>query len=227
MTQRSILAGKNQTIIIRAGGSVTVKGHDGDLVVAETESKWGLSVERRSESQIGRARAAVGEHVLFDLRLKMPNIGGKSGAEIIEVQMGASGEVLVPYASNLKVYAGKDIDVQGIHGQVDAYAGLSLALKDVYCLGNVSAGSKMNIDCQTMLGTDVTFGAGNDVRFHVADLTSARLRVKDIGGYWEARIGAGEKSIYLKSGGDVTFVTDQKVEPFPPNYILGKIENPA
>ncbi len=227
MTQRSILAGKNQTVIIKVGASATVKGHDSDLVVAETGSKWGLTVERRSESQIGRARAAIGEHVLFDVRLKMPNINGKADAEVIEVQMGASGEVLVPYSSNLKVYAGKDIDVQGIQGQVDAYSGLSLQLKDVYLLGNISAGWKMNIDCQTMLGDDVTFGAGNDVRFHVADLTSVRLRVKDIGGYWEARIGAGEKSVYLKSGGDVTFVTDQKVEPLPPNYILGKIENPG
>jgi len=62
---------------------------------------------------------------------------------------------------------------------------------------------------------------------HVADLTSLRLRVKDIGGYWEARIGGGEKSVYLKSGGDITFVTDQKVEPLPPNYILENIEKPA
>lgn len=227
MTQRSILAGKNQTVIVKVGGSVTVKGHDSDLVVAETESKWGLTVERRNESQIGRARAAIGEHVLFDVRLKMPSINGKADPEVIEVQMGASGQVLVPYSSNLKVYAGKDIDVQGIQGQVDAYSGLSLTLKDVHRLGNVSAGWKMNIDCQTMLGNDVTFGAGNDIRFHVADLTSLRLRVKDIGGYWEARIGTGEKSVYLKSGGDVTFVTDQKVEPLPPNYILGKIETPS
>ncbi|HVM70527.1 MAG TPA: hypothetical protein VMT91_02125, partial [Anaerolineales bacterium] len=58
------------------------------------------------------------------------------------------------------------------------------------------------------------------------DLTSARLRVKDIGGYWEARIGTGEKSVYLKSGGDVTLVTDQKVEAQPPEFILGKIEKP-
>ena len=85
----------------------------------------------------------------------------------------------------------------------------------------------MNIDCQTMTGNNVTFGAGRDLRFHVVDLTSVHLRVKDIGGYWEARIGEGGKSIYLKSGGDVTFVTDQKVEPLPPNYILGKIERPA
>jgi hypothetical protein len=102
-----------------------------------------------------------------------------------------------------------------------------LKLQDVYRLGNISAGWAMNIDCQTMIGKDVTFGAGNDIRFHVADLTSARLRVKDIGGYWEAIIGSGERSVYLKSGGDVTFVTDQKVEPLPPNYILGKIESPS
>jgi hypothetical protein len=146
---------------------------------------------------------------------------------VIEVQIGGSGEVLVPFVSNLKVYAGKDIHVHGIKGQVDAYAGLNLDVLDVYRLGNASAGGTMIIDCQTMLGKEVTFGAGNDFRFYVADLSSARLRVKDIGGYWEARIGGGERSVYLKSGGDVTFVTDQKVEPLPPNYILGKIEKPA
>ena len=120
-----------------------------------------------------------------------------------------------------------DIDVQAVQGQVDAYSGLNLNLQNVYRLGNASAGRIMNIDCQTMLGNDVTFGAGSDLRFHVADLTSARLRVKDIGGYWEARIGGGEKTVYLKSGGDVTLVTDQKVEPLPPNYVLGRIEKPA
>ncbi len=225
MTQRSILAGTNQTIIVKAGGSVTVKGHEGDRLTAETKGMGGLTVERRSESEIGRARAAIGEHVLFDVRLKLP--GFKGNEEVIEVQMGGSGEVLVPFESNLKVYAGKDIDVQGIQGQVDAYSGLSLNLQDVKRLGNVSAGWTMNVDCQTMTGKDITFGAGSDLRFHVADLTSVRLRVKDIGGYWEARIGDGEKSVYLKSGGDVTFVTDQNVEPLPPDYILGKIEKPG
>lgn len=235
MTQRSILAGKNQTIIIKVGASVTVRGHDSDLVTAETQGMWGLTLERRIESEIGRARAAIGEHVLFDVRLKLPSPlrpalsreGGSATDEVIGVQIGGSGEVLVPFESNLKVYAGKDIDVQGVKGQVDAYSGLKLNLQDVYCLGNVSAGRTMNIDCQTMIGRDVTFGAGSDLRFHIADLTSTRLRVKDIGGYWEARIGDGEKSIYLKSGGDVTFVTDQKVEPLPPNYVLGKIEKPT
>jgi len=224
MTQRSILAGTNQIIIIKVGGSVTVRGHDSDMATAETKSKWGLTLERRSEAQIARARAAIGEHVLFDVRVKRPNTAGD---EVIVIQMGASGEVLVPFSSNLKVYAGKDIDVQGVRGRVDAYAGLNLNLQDVYCLGNASAGRSMNIDCQTMPGTDVTFNAGSDLRFHIADLTSARLRVNDLGGYWEAHIGAVEKSVYLKSGGDVTFVTDQKVEPLPPNYILGKIEKPG
>src|SRR6266508_4896063 len=227
MTQRSILAGKNQTIIIKAGASVTVKGHDSDMVVAETKGMWGLTLEQRSESQIGRARAAIGDHVLFDWRIKVPNLGEKRAEnEVIEVQMGGSGEVFVPFSSNLKVYAGKDIEIQGIQGQVDAYSGLDMNLQDVYRLGNASAGRMMNVDCQTMSGNDVTFGAGSDMRFHVTDLTSARLRVKDIGGYWEARMGGGEKSVYLKSGGDVTFVTDQKVEPLSPNYILGKIEKP-
>jgi hypothetical protein len=228
MTQRSILAGKNQAIIVKAGASVTVRGHDSDIVTAETEGKWGVTVERRAAAQIGRARAAIGEHVLFDWRIKVPNLGEKRDEkEVIEVQFGSNGEVWVPFSSNLKVYAGMDIDVQGIQGQVDAYSGLNLTLQNVYRLGNVSSGRVMNIDCQTMLGNDVTFGAGSDLRFHVTDLTSVRLRVKDIGGYWEARIGGGEKSVYLKSGGDVTFVTDQTVEPLPPNYVLGKIEKPS
>jgi hypothetical protein len=228
MTQRSILVGTNQTTIIKAGASVTVRGHDSDLVTAATKGMGGLTVDRRSETEIGRARAAIGEHVLFDWRIKIPNLGEKNAEnEVIEVQIGGSGEVFVPSESNLKVYAGKDIDVQGIKGQVNAYAGLNLNLQGVYRLGNASAGRAMNIDCQAMIGKDVTFGAGSDLRFHVADLTSARLRVRDIGGYWEARIGGGEKSVYLKSGGDVTFVTDQKVEPLPPNYILGKIERSA
>jgi hypothetical protein len=228
MTQRSILAGKNQTIIVKVGASVTVKGHDSDRVIAETKDTWGMTLERRSEAQIGRARAAIGEHVLFDWHIKVPNLGEKNVEnDVIEVQLGGSGEVLVPFSSNLKVYAGKDIEVHGIQGQVDAYSGLDLNLQKVYCLGNASAGRVMNIDCQTTLGRDVTFGAGSDLRFHITDLSSARLRVKDIGGYWEARIGEGEISVYLKSGGDVTFVTDRTVESLPPNYILGKIENPS
>ena len=225
MTQRSILAGTNQTIIIKVGGSVTVRGQEGERLLAQ--GTGGLSVERRAQAEIGRARAAIGDHVLFDLRIKLPNLKEKkSPEEVIEVKIGSSGEVLVPFESNIKVYAGNDIDVQGIKGQVDAYAGSNLTLQDVNRLGNASAGGTMHIDCQTITGKDVAFGAGGDLRFHIADLTSARLRVKDIAGYWEARIGGGDRSVYLKSSGDVTFVTDQDVKALPPNYILGKIEKP-
>ena len=227
MTQRSILAGTNQTIIIKTGGSVAIQGQEGDRLIAETEGAGGLTVERRSEAEIGRARAAIGDHVLFDLRIKLPNLTEKKTEEVIEVQMGGSGAVLVPFESNLKVYAGRDIHVQNIRGQVDAFSSADLRLEDVYRLGNASAGGTMDIHCQTMSGRDVTFGAGRDLRFYIADLSSARLRVRDLGGYWEARMGGGERSVYLKSGGDVTFVTDQTVEALPPNYILGKIEKPA
>ena len=162
MTQRSILAGTNQTIIIKVGGSVSVKGHDSDLVMAETRgSRWGLTLERRSESQIGRAWAVVGEHVLFDVRMKMPNLKEKKADdEVIEVQMGGGGEVLVPFSSNVKIYAGKDIEAQGIKGRVDAYSGHNLNLQDVFCLGIVSAGGSMNVDCQTMIGNDVKLCLG-------------------------------------------------------------------
>ena len=39
MTQRSILAGANPTVVIKAGANITVKGVDGDLVIAESESR--------------------------------------------------------------------------------------------------------------------------------------------------------------------------------------------
>jgi hypothetical protein len=224
MTQRSILVGKHQTIVIKVGGSVVVRGQEGERLSAE--SAGSLSVEQRSESEVGRARAAIGDRVLFDVRIKLPALSEKKTEEVIEVQMGGSGQVLVPFESNLKVYAGKDIDVRNIKGHVDAYSSSNLRLQDVYSLGNASAGGTMDIDCGIIAAADVTFGAGRDLRFHVTDLNSARLRVKDIGGYWEAQIGGGEKSVYLKSGGDVTLVTNQEVQPLPPNFILGKIEKP-
>jgi hypothetical protein len=227
MTLRSIPAGTNPNVIIKAGGSVVVKGHESNLVTAET-GRWGLKVERRNESEIGRARAVVGEHVLFDVRIKMPELNGKTNpVDVIEVQMGGDGEVFVPTGSNLKIYTGMNINVQNIKGQVDAYSGLGLTLQDVFSLGNASAGGALTIDCQTLAGNEVEYKAGGDLRFYVHDLTSSRIRVKDLGGYWEARIGNGEKSVYLKCGGDATLVTDQEVEPLPPDFILGRIEKPA
>jgi hypothetical protein len=110
---------------------------------------------------------------------------------------------------------------------VDAYSGQGLTLAEVYCLGNASAGGAMRIDCETMAGNNVEPKAGGDLRFYVHDLTSACIRVKDSGGYWEARIGEGDRSVYLKCGGDAKLATDQRVELLPPGYILGRIDKPA
>ena len=230
MTQRSILAGPNPTVIIKSGGSITVRGVEGERVSAESSDRWGLQLEKTKgkEKQIARARAAVGDHVLFDLRFKMPNPEAKSlPEEVIEIQFGGNGEVLVPFGANVKAYAGRDLDVQGLQGYVDVFSGGKLLLRNVYGLGSMHAGGNIDIDCQTMQNSQAEFKAGGDIRFCVRDLTSVRLRVKDLGGYWEAQIGTGEKSVYLKSGGDVTLVTDQAVEALPPNYVLGKIETPS
>ena len=88
MTQRSIIAGLTPTVIIKAGTRVTVEGWESNQVVAQTGSRGGLKVEARSENEIGRARAAVGDRVLFDLRLKLPAAKGTESAEAIEVQIG-------------------------------------------------------------------------------------------------------------------------------------------
>ena len=227
MAQRTILAGTVPDVIIKAGGSVSVKGYESDQVLARSASRGDPNVERRSRTEIGRARAVIGDYVLFDVRLKLP--GGERqipSDEVIAVQIRGSGEVFVPFASNLKVYAGKDIDVQGIRGQVDAYSGAKLNLQDIFMVGHASAGRSMNLFCETLLGDNLEFTAGGDLRFHVRDLTSAHIRVKDLGGYWEGRIGAGEVSLYLKSGGDATLITDRNVEALPPDYILGNINRP-
>jgi hypothetical protein len=233
MTYRSMPAGANPTVIIKAGVNVTVKGHESELVITDANDKWGLKFEKRAETEFGRARAAIGDYVLFDVHLKRPRWPDKDQVEqVIDIQFGGSGEIWVPFGANLKIYSGKDMDIQGIQGQVDAVAGLKLNLQEVYRLGAASAGGTMNVDCQTLAAQtlarkNVEYQAGDDLRFHVHDLTSARIRVKDIGGYWEALIGEGERSVYLKSGGgDVTLVTDQRVEALPPNYILGRIERP-
>jgi len=147
--------------------------------------------------------------------------------DYITVQLGSDGEVSVPLASNVKIYAGKSIDAQSLKGQVDAYAGLHLTIRDVYCLGHASAGGKMDVDCQTICEEAITYTAGGDLRFHIQSLTNAHIRVNDLGGYWEGRIGDGLISVTLKAGGDVTLVTDQEVLALPPSYILGKIEKPA
>lgn len=227
MTQRSIHAGQTPTVIVRAGGDVQVEGWDDDRVLASTESRWGLKVERRSASEIGRVRARVGDRVLFDVHLDViGRMKKKVGTEITEVTIGSSGQVYVPLSSNVEVYAGKSANVHDIQGDIAIYAGSDIRIRNIHTLVHASAGGAMDLECETLVGDDVKFAAGRDLRFHVRDLDDARVMVNDLGGYWEGVIGDGRRKIRLKAGGDVTLVTNQQVKGQPPDYVLGNIEAP-
>jgi hypothetical protein len=195
MTQRSIQAGLTPNVTVRAGGDVTVTGLEGDRVLATTEGRWGLKVERRGD--------------------------------VIEVQLGGSGEVRTPLGSNVKVYAGKSAEVRDIQGSVTTYAGRDLRTRNVHTLVHASAGGAMDLDCETVEGDDVKLEAGGDVRCHIRQLTDATLMINDLGGYWEGLIGDGRVKVRLKAGGDVTLVTDQEVSAQPPDYVVGTIERPT
>jgi hypothetical protein len=226
MTQRTIFAGTNPTLIIKTGASVTVEGWDRDQVQAETSSRWGLKVEQRSEAEFARARAAVGDRVLFDLHFKRPGAKDTS-AETIEVQVGGDGRVRVPFGSTVKVYAGADALVSDVRGTVSIYAGRDVRVRGVGTLAHVSTGGVMDLECENVAGNPVKFEAGRDLRCFIRGLTSARVIVNDLGSAWEGVIGAGDLTLRLKAGGDVILVTDQEVQAAPPDYILGQIEKPS
>jgi hypothetical protein len=236
MTERSIQAGKSPTVIVRGGMDVRVEGWEDERVLASTQHKWGLKVERRGESAVGhvRARAKVGDRVLFDFNADLikPSYAGKRKKkdvpeDAIQVQAGGDTVVRVPYGSTVKVYAGRSVDVRDIRNSVTAYAGRDVHLRGVHTTGHVSAGRAIDLDCETLAEDNAKFTAGHDVRFHVRELTDTTIRVDDIGGYWEGIIGGGQRQIRLKAGGDVTLVTDQEVRARSPNEALGRIEKPA
>ena len=94
-------------------------------------------------------------------------------------------------------------------------------------LVHAAAGGDLDIDCATLEGSDLKFGAGRDLRFYVHDLIDAKVSIMDRGSYWEALLGDGRITLKLRAGGDVTLVTDREVQAQPPDYILGDIERPA
>ncbi len=226
MTQRTIFAGMNPTVIIKTVTGVTIEGWDRDHVRVETFAHESLKLESRGKSEIGRARAAVGDYVLFDLLLKMPISKKSDAGKAIAVQIGGEGKLWVPQGSQVKVYAGKNIQVSGIQGPVAIYTGGEVTVRHAGSLAHISAGGAIDLECEKIEGNQVKFEAGRDLRCYVRGLTSARIIVSDLGGDWEGLIGAGEATLRLKAGGDVTLVTDQKVEALPPDFILGQIEKP-
>jgi len=227
MTQRSLLVGQTPNVIVRTGGDVSVQGWGNDRVLAETDSRWGLKVERRSESEIARMRARVGDHTLLDVRVDpLGRLKKNVRSEAIEVQLGGSGKVSVPLGSTVKVYAGKGVEVQDIRGSVTLYAGANVRVRDVHTLVHVSAGGSIDFECEQVEGDDVKFTAGRDLRCSIRGLTDARFMIDDLGGYWEATIGDGRTRVRLKAGGDVTLVTDQRLTGQPPYDVIGKVERP-
>ncbi len=228
MTQRSIHAGQTPMVVIKAGGDVQVQGWEQERVSANSDSRWGLKVERRRASEVGRVRARVGERVLLDVPINA--IGPKNKdepAEIIQVEIGAGGTVHVPRGSSVKVYAGKSVTISNLDGSVTAYSGWDARLRRVHAVVHASAGGAMDLDCETLAkGGDLAFSAGRDLRFYVRDLTDARISVNDLGGEWEGVIGKGTRKIRLNAGGDAILVTSQEVKSLPPDYVVGNIESP-
>ena len=227
MTQRSIQAGLTPTVIIRAGADVIVEGWDSDRVSAETESRLGLKLGRRSESEFARLRAKVGETVLLDLRADLPQRWRKGDPEAVEVQFGGSGQVRVPRGSHVKVYAGRRVELTGVSGQVSVTSGGDARLRAAGTLLMASAGGLLDLDCEAVAGSDLKLQAGRDLRCFIRALDDARLLVSDLRGSWEGLIGSGRVTLRLKAGGDVTLITAHDVLPQGPDFVLGRIERPT
>jgi hypothetical protein len=232
MTQRSMPVGQTPTIVIR-GGSITVEGWASDRIQANNDDRWGVQIEKRKVADIGRerARAAIGDRVLFDISFANPFNPSKRllkdfQGEAIEVRIG-HGHVRVPLNSNVIVYAGRDAEVRHLTGRVMVSAGRDLSVQDVHTLVHAAAGGDMNIDCTTLGGDDFKFTAGRDLRFHVRDLADAKVMIREAGTYWEAVLGNGQLKVWLNAGGEATLITDREVQAQPPYYALGNIERPA
>jgi hypothetical protein len=161
--------------------------------------------------------------VLFDIRVKNPIRPKKdSEGDAIEIHIGRDGKAQVPIGSSVEVYAGRSTQIHNIQGRVTVYAGRDVQLRAIDTLAHASAGRGLDFECEAIEGSAVKFSAGRDIRCYIRSLTNVKYLIDDLGGYWEAIIGDGAVQVRLKSGGDVTLVTDQEVT----GDVLGKIERP-
>ncbi len=153
------------------------------------------------------------------------HIDGWSESRIQAASNHSKGLKVERQTSRVEVTAGGDLDVNvPVASVVDVSAQHDVVIRGVHRLARASAGKDMHIDCEAVDGSDVKFEAGGDVRFHVHDLSNARLIINDLGGQWEVSFGDGRRTIQLKAGGDVTLVTKQK--PDSVSDVFGQIETP-
>lgn len=145
----------------------------------------------------------------------------------VEVQIGGSGVVRLPFGSTVTVYSGKSADVRDVRGRLTVYAGGSAFLREVSTVVHVSGGGIVDVTAERVEGGDVKLTAGGHLRCAIGDLHDRRLLVRDLGGRWEGVIGEARAALRLEAGGDVTLVTEQVVAAQPPHYVLGRIERPA
>lgn len=210
MTQRSILSGASPTVIIRAGRDIKVQGWNGDRVESSADGMWGLKVERKDGViEVGSGRGGS------DMRVRQ-------NGDAVEVSAGKDCEVRVPFNSTLKVHAGRDAEIVGVTGSVAvAHVGHDLTIHGAGSIGACAAGGSMDLEGQRVIGGELKYSTGRHLRCHIHDLTNTKFMIKDLGGYWEMSFGEPATQIWLKAGGDVTLVLDEKYSEYLPDVVGG------
>jgi hypothetical protein len=133
MTQRSIQAGTTTTVIIRVGGTVRIEGREGDRVLANTESRWGLKVERRGD--------AIEVHIGGSGQVQVPLDSS------VKVYAGKDIEVR-NISGSATIYAGGNGSLRAVHSLVHASAGAALEIECERIEGDAlqcSAGRELRI----------------------------------------------------------------------------------
>jgi hypothetical protein len=135
----------------------------------------------------------------------------KRKKERIEVQVGGNGQVLVPFGSSVKVYAGKNASVEDVQGTVSVVGGWDVRVERCGMLAHASAGRAMDIDCRQIDGYEIKLSAGWHLRCFFRELKDVLYLVDDLNGKWQLALGDGSTLIRLRAGGDVTLFRDQPV----------------
>ncbi len=150
----------------------------------------------------------------------------KRKKSVIEVQIGGNGQVLVPFGSSVKIYAGKNGGVENVQGTIHVIAGRDACITESNVLVQATAGRELEIDCRQAEGRELTLSSGWHLRCWIRELKNVSYLIDDLGGKWQKTFGDGGTLIRLKAGGDVTLVTDAPLETALAKDPAGKIVRP-